>query len=165
MTSLSKLLIWAWLSTQPLSVPIEQMTDAPAIHFVIKNEPIVALKINGKKAYFLVDTGASITLVHDRFARHYNFEVVASAQEDQTLAGFGQNTQGIREAKKIDITLAEKKMNVVVYSHDLTNIINSINQRTHIRISGILGSDTLRKYGMMVDYANSQLVMTDTLVK
>src|SRR5690349_20974148 len=49
--------------------------------------PIVKGTINGKSTFFIIDTGASITMLNESDADHFGFR--SHADERQHLVGFG----------------------------------------------------------------------------
>ena len=92
----------------------------------VKGQPIIVGELNGKKAYFLVDTGSDITLLNAKDANRYKFKYGRSVIKGHKLSGFGsQHTGDILVAYNVDLYLGTRKMEVGCRVFDLTNIVDS----------------------------------------
>lgn len=117
----------------------------------LKSKPIVSGYINGKKAYFLLDTGSDLTIVNSADAKKYGFKLISS-DRDKLVEGLGSSSTGIKRAANIHLKMNESRINTKFFAFDLTNIIRSLRLRTHIKIVGIIGSDVMKKYNFNIDY-------------
>jgi len=61
----------------------------------IKDQPIVAGELNGKKAYFLIDTGADVTILHKKDANRYNFTYRETILPGYKLSGLNSRDEGV----------------------------------------------------------------------
>jgi hypothetical protein len=42
-------------------------------------------------------------------------------------------------------------------AYDLSRVVRTTEQKINIKISGIIGSDLMKRYGFIIDYANKQV--------
>ncbi len=120
------------------------------------NLSIVEGEINGKKTYFIIDTGAGITCVDVNQSSHFGF----SFTDDEISVG-GYNNDigevkmaiGIKSIKIKDVDISGD----VIYTHDLSNLVRFIEQCAHKRIGAIIGVPVIRRYGLVIDLTNQKL--------
>ena len=122
----------------------------------LQNKLIVSGEINGRKAYFLLDTGSDLTLVHENKAKYYNFRI-KKMNRPHPITGAGGNVSYIDRAGDIELKLGSLPVATSFFSYDLSGIIASIYNKIHIKISGIIGSDVMGKYGFVIDYRNQEV--------
>ena len=121
-------------------------------HFVIKG------KINGKKAYLLVDTGASYTVLHSKSAKRFDYKIFKPLSLKPNSTGINVNSsQKIKTAIDVVLEFGQPPFKQAYYSQDLTPVISYIFKISKIRISGIIGTDLLKQHGCTVDIGNKVL--------
>jgi hypothetical protein len=116
---------------------------------------IVEGEINGKKTYFLIDTGAGITCVDENQSRHFGFSFT---DDEISVAGYNdvgevKITRGINSIKIKDVDISGD----VIYTHDMSNLVRFIEQCSHKRIGAIIGVPVIRRYGLVIDLTNQKL--------
>lgn len=117
---------------------------------------IVEGEINGKKTYFLMDTGAGLTTFDINQAKHFGF---TSAPTDLSVNAFNNNTAAVEEA----IGITSIKINKVeligdiFYTTNLSNLVKHIQQCSNKRISGIIGVPIIKRHGLVIDLTNNRL--------
>ena len=118
--------------------------------------PISKITINGNKEYFIIDTGANISMI--------DFEYYKNNQEKFTfLKDIDITINGISGDKDVSekYVLAEigdsLKLNQQFMTSDLSDIIHNIKNVCGFKIVGIIGSDYLNKYNFCVDFNNNAL--------
>ena len=126
----------------------------------LKRKPIIEAQVNGKKAYFLIDTGADISILNTDDAKKYGFKNLRMMGPDQVLTGLGSSTEEFWRASKANVKVGGHIIYARFYSVDIQNVIDSLFENTNIRILGILGSDVLMNYSMKIDYQLGQLSMS-----
>ena len=121
-------------------------------HFLIKG------KINGKNAYFLLDTGASYTVLHSKSAKHFDFNIFQSSSNNRNSTSIN-NKASFKRDTAIDVMLdfGQPSYKQAYYSQNLTPVINHVFSISKIRITGIIGTDLLKQYGCTVDIGNKVL--------
>lgn len=122
------------------------------------HQPIVKGELNGKKAYFLIDTGSSITLLNLKAAPKYDFGLARMDIEGYRLSGLNsEHKSGILAATNAKLFLGGKRMQGAFRVIDLSYIIQSIAESTGIRVAGIIGSDLMRRHNFIIDYREREI--------
>ena len=117
---------------------------------------IVEGEINGKKTYFLMDTGAGLTTVDINQAKHFGF---TSMPCELSVNGFNNNVAPIQQAvgitsvriNKVDLT------GDIIYTTNMSNLVKHIQQCANKRISGIIGVPIIKRHGLVIDLTNNRL--------
>ena len=121
----------------------------------LNTKPIVSGYINGKKAYFLIDTGSDLTIFANEAANLYKFEIGSKGRSK--LLGINSQSGVLKSAYKIDLKMGEDYFSTGFGACDMTSLVNSIHQKTGFKISGIIGSDLMKKYRFRIDYAEKKI--------
>lgn len=103
--------------------------------FVTPKRPIISVSINGKPAYMLVDTGASVGLIDVNAKRLYDFDL--GLPYAGSITGVGGQV-GVWHTKKLAVDIVGVPL-VQFLTSDLQNVADSIQRETGIRIAGIIG--------------------------
>lgn len=118
--------------------------------------PIIRLNLNGVEKYWIIDTGANMSLIDNDFYENNKtcFDYITSL--DMTLNGVSGSKN--YNAHYISAELGDS----VVIMHqfltsDLSSVRKNIKNRLNIDIVGIIGSDYLDKYSYTVDFYNRTL--------
>ena len=117
---------------------------------------IVEGEINGKKTYFLMDTGASLTTLDINQRKHFGF---SSAVCDIQIAGINNNVTGIEQAIGVtSIRINEMEMTGdIVYTSNMRNLVKYVELCARKRISGVIGVPLIKKHRLVIDLTNSKL--------
>lgn len=119
--------------------------------------PMIQAKLNSKPAWFIVDTGASITLLNATERAYFDVAVYNSRKETTELSGF-TNRIDVSSTSVCRIEIGKLQMHHKVYiSKDMDGLFAMIEKHEQIRVAGILGSDILAKYLMNVNYGTRTL--------
>lgn len=119
--------------------------------------PIIKGTLNDKDAWFIVDTGASASLVNMAVAGDFgipdfkNFYV-----ENREINGLG----GRRAFESVSCRIGLGPLHIrkeVLKSKDLNGFFDAIRVAESLTIAGILGSDILLRYRMVLDYDNGTI--------
>ena len=117
--------------------------------------PIIKIPINKVDRYFLVDTGANLSVLD----KHYyllNKDKLDQVNEIEI------NYSGINgtKAEKVYIVNAYFEDKVITFTtSDISEIIKTIKKKCGIEISGIIGSDFMRNYNVVIDYKLKTVTM------
>lgn len=114
---------------------------------------IVEVKINGKSAYMLIDTGASAGMIDVNQAD--DFDVVVGNKYCGSIVGAGGEMQDVRHTH----TMAEfegKKIPQFLLA-DISNIVRSIKRETGVKILGIISLKQMAIIGMNIDVNSSEI--------
>jgi hypothetical protein len=123
--------------------------------FSIAHIPVIEGQINGKVAYFIVDTGASCSILNESVAKYYGFKTMLIL--DEQLMGLNGSAK-IKTAYDYSITLSVLKIKGVVFrTRQIDELVEVIRNNERIAIAGIIGSDVLKKYQMGIDFRTNKI--------
>ena len=117
-------------------------------------------QINGIPADFLLDTGASATVLDHSQIKQFKIKNVEDVNDE--VAGLGSTTMKRYEVQKVKILLndfevKDLNINLVDLSH-----VNAAFKKEKIKpIHGIIGADILEKYAAIIDYPKKRLYFKD----
>ena len=108
--------------------------------------------VNGKAAYFLLDSGASVGLLDDNQRRDY--DLVKGRRYSGTLVGAG----GEISARHCD-TFVEFEGKVIpqFLLADISGVVSSIKRETGIEILGIISLSQMGMIGMNIDINSCEI--------
>ncbi len=125
------------------------------------NHILIEGTINGKKAFFLLDTGASYTVLHSKSAKYFNYQIFQSPTSKRKSAGVNSNSTSQRNiAIDVMLNIGQPGIKQAYFTQNLTPVVNHIYSISKIRIAGIIGTDFLKRYGCRVDFGNKLLVFS-----
>lgn len=143
--------------TQPffmkIKIPIRILKLEDGFHLLVK------LRVNGKAARLLIDTGASKT-VFDRECIKKFISAEKLEKHDKLSTGLGTSNMKSQLAVIDSITL--RKIRIRDYRTiviDLSHVNRAYGQMKQKPIDGVLGSDILEKYRAVIDYGKRILIV------
>lgn len=101
--------------------------------------------INDKKAYMLIDTGATVGMFHKKAVKSY--KIVMSNHSVSLVGAGGAFTAYVSNTPFI---LGNTPIYQFVVS-DISDVVNSIKRQTGIEIAGIIGLNQMKMMGMAID--------------
>lgn len=122
--------------------------------FVTDKRPIIEVAINGKKAYMLVDTGASIGVIDSLRLDEYGVGMGSSL--GGTVTGVGGSQEEVRHTKNCTVDVGGVKLYQFV-TFNLSSVASSIERETGIEISGIIGTTQIKMSEMKIDLDNGYI--------
>lgn len=111
---------------------------------------IFELELNKLPAIFLLDTGASGTILTNESIVKYSLQM-----EDTEEIGTGAGSTNLALQNSIKNTLAFKTLEfkeIDLLVMDLTHVNKSFEELNHPPIDGVLGADILTKQNCVIDY-------------
>lgn len=131
-----------------------------------KDRPIVQGFLNGKVAFFLLDTGASLSIFHEGSKKRYKFGQFSSRNGgSRTIIGISGKETEISQASNFRLYLGEVPIKRPIFVYDMGRVIQQIRSQTSYTISGIIGSDIMRKYGFIIDLAKREIMIPKVGIK
>lgn len=116
----------------------------------LTNLPIVTFEIDGKKCNFLLDTGASGSVINkgvlDQF-KHVEIDAIS------TVFGMEGNPQEV-PVVEMWLNYRSKTFKEVFQAIDMNNAFSMIKQEYGVTIHGILGSNFFKKYKYILNFDN-----------
>ncbi len=125
-----------------------------------KGKPIVQAKLNGHIAYFLVDTGAAISILNSKAAEEMEFGVSVSSHRPD-LYGLTGGSATAMQAYKTDVFVSGWKLTHQWAATDMNDLVRLTKHRTRVKISGIIGSDLMQRFGFVIDYGTRKVWMSN----
>ncbi|MCX7696502.1 MAG: retropepsin-like domain-containing protein [Bacteroidales bacterium] len=119
-------------------------------------------KINQQNAFFLLDTGASRSVIDNSKLTYFHLEYLP-IKEDEKVLGIGTTPLEISlaQAKSFSIEDCELK-NIVFVTLDLSHINNQLITMELQPIDGIMGNDFLMSTKAIINYRKLMLELTIT---
>lgn len=117
--------------------------------------PIVQGVINGRKAYFLLDTGASVSMLDTSQKKDFGFEAVGL--DDTTIGGYGGLSLEVSKLEKYKVEIGTELMRDDFLGKDLKYLVEPIQENTGYKITGIIGSNNIMRSGLIIDFKNNKL--------
>lgn len=122
----------------------------PIVHF--DKQPIIEAKLNGQKAYFMLDSGSKLSLLNSSEASSFDFEVRYRGFQNKSLSGIGGMGGKLKYADDYQLGLGiQDTIDVTFYAYRLDHILDEKNGITPI---GIIGGDVMKAYGFQIDFKN-----------
>lgn len=114
---------------------------------------IVEGKVNGKEAFFLVDTGASVGLMDENQRDDYG--LVRGRKYSGTIVGAGGEMRNVRHCDTF-IHFGGKVIPQFLLA-DIGGVVKSIKKETGIEILGIISLPQMSMIGMNIDINSSEV--------
>ncbi len=109
-----------------------------------KGVPIITVELNGKKAKFLIDTGASLNIVSSEVAKKYDFKTYEPRSKTM-VSGIG-GSEVMLAVSDANVLFEGTKIRIPFKSVSLKNV------RHKLGIVGIIGSRWLNEHSFLIDY-------------
>jgi hypothetical protein len=119
----------------------------------------INLKINGLKCRFLIDTGASKSVLDKRyFEEKIGKKYIKAVKQETTGLHSSTSESYYGNIKMIELGHHVIK-NYSVAAIDLTHVNQVYRNAKKPKINGILGSDLMLRYKMIVDYGELKIYL------
>lgn len=129
----------------------------PVINWQYK--PIIKANLNGKPAFFLVDTGSDYTVLHSKTADRFNFEALLASRDQHQVLGFSGTPNTVYRAKDVNLVIGTTPVKALFQTYDLSGVVQSLYNRIHVKVAGIIGSDVMKRYGFIIDYQKQTIAI------
>ena len=114
---------------------------------------IIEAEVNGKKGFFLIDTGASVGLIAEDKVK--KFDIVRGRKYPGSLVGAGGEMEDVYYCNPL-VRFGGKDIPQFLIT-DISGVRNSIERETGIEILGIIGLSQMKIIGLQVD-ANDNMI-------
>jgi hypothetical protein len=131
----------------------QNFKDGKVDFISVQKVPIVKGMLNGKEAYFIIDSGASVSILDENGSSHYDF-LIGESEED--IVGYG-GISSPKETNNVDVEVGGVDFNGEYQSQDIANIVGAVLSNGGITISGIIGSNVMKKVGLVIDFGSRSL--------
>lgn len=126
------------------------------IHSQSDKRLIVEGLVNGRAAYFLIDTGASVGLMDYDQRKDYDLEV--GRKFSGTVVGAGGEMRGVKHCNTF-VHMEDKVIPQFLLA-DISDVVKSIKRETGIEILGIISLPQMKMCGIQID-ANDNLIIIE----
>lgn len=117
---------------------------------------IIEAEVNGKKGFFLIDTGASVGLIAEDKVK--KFDIVRGRKYPGSLVGAGGKMEDVYYCNTL-VRFGGKDIPQFLIT-DISGVRNSIERETGIEILGIIGLSQMKIASMQVD-ANDNMIIVE----
>lgn len=117
---------------------------------------IIEAEVNGKKGFFLIDTGASVGLIAEDKVK--KFDLVRGRKYPGSLVGAGGEMEDVYYCNTL-VRFGGKDIPQFLIT-DISGVRNSIERETGIEILGIIGLSQMKITSMQVD-ANDNMIIIE----
>ena len=139
--------------------PFLKKSEYKSINFKrLKTDHIqVKAYINGIEGVFIIDTGASNSCIDLKLFDYYNIRCEESVEKASSATDQISNTM----ISKKNIFMIGKwiKKNIPIVLFDMSFINKTLNEHGIESVSGIIGSDLLKKGKAIIDYSDNKLFL------
>ena len=118
--------------------------------------PIVSGTLNGGEVNFLLDTGASISILDIQEATKHG--VRKGQTSDLEIGGYGGVTSDILELKNVSVKLGNENMTQDFKGKDIQYLIKGIRGATGLSIVGIIGNDNISSSNLILDFETNNIL-------
>jgi hypothetical protein len=119
---------------------------------------LVEVSINGESGYFIIDTGAQATVIHQESAEKFNL-----VQENEAPNTEATGVGGSIRTRSYPIESLIIEGNAVslssVYSMDLSHVVDALNPLTEEKIDGVIGQDIMEVHEAIIDTASNTVYL------
>ena len=116
---------------------------------------IIEVKVNDKKAYFLIDTGASIGLIDNN--KRKKFDLSVGREYNGTLVGAGGEMRNVRHCNTF--VEFENKIIPQFLLTDISGVVESIKRETGIEILGIISLPQMKMANITLDCNDNEIIL------
>lgn len=110
--------------------------------------PIVSFEHNGKTVNFIIDSGASQSLINTKSIKQFDYKLI----ENASSSVYGVDGNRVKAAlAHVELTKEKHKFKEVFQIMSIPGLDN-MNQKSDIEIHGILGSSFLKRYQFLINY-------------
>ena len=115
--------------------------------------PLVQAKLNNQYKYFILDTGASISVIDESEVK--NMKVYY--ENANTITGYGGIIKTSKVLKNPNVELGGIKLTDKWLVQDINHIKTAVKNNTNITIAGIIGNNQLARYHLIIDLNKGRL--------
>jgi hypothetical protein len=117
--------------------------------------PVIEGKINGKRAYFIIDTGASCSILNQSVSERFGFK---SYVRDDVHVMALEGKAKMNHAFNCLVEVGPLRLsNVIFRTKCMDSFVSVIREQENIEIAGIIGSDIFNRYGIAINFKSNMI--------
>jgi hypothetical protein len=113
----------------------------------------IDLYLNGKRGRFLVDTGASISILDVNQSKYYHFNTM---KRNDNVVGVG-GSSNIYGIKNCELSTKDGLVVLVNFKGSDLSALNNSMRKDGLEVVGVIGSDFLMNANAIINYSNRSL--------
>lgn len=119
---------------------------------------ILNVTINGQESHFVLDSGASVSVVNND--ELLKFRLIPTSKVDNAQAtGLGGNVSA-QSFNVESLKIQNFKTNTThIFAMDLSHVVNALNNISSVPIDGVIGQDILVAHEAIIDIASNTLYL------
>lgn len=130
--------------------------------FDVKKEwPVVKLTLNGKPAYFLLDTGANETILDASDSKVYKFVQLAYGKVGVGIGGYSVSVFVDSAMIRADNALLKGDYT----AQDLSEVFSGYEKMTGRNLVGIIGNDIMKGHNVIIDYSKMTVTFSNFTIE
>jgi predicted aspartyl protease len=113
--------------------------------------------IAGKSQVFIVDTGASVTVIDVSVSTQLNLPLSGASAKS---GGVGSSSMRMRYIAEHDLRLGELDLShLKIVALDLSHVNVGLARKKTGPISGVIGADVFKQHNAMIDYVRMVMIL------
>lgn len=116
---------------------------------------IVEGKVNGKEAFFLIDTGATVGIFDEN--QRNDYDLAKGRKYMGTIVGAGGEMRNVRHCDTF--VHIENKVIPQFLLADISGVVESIKRETGIEILGIISLPQCKMFGLSLDCNDNEIIL------
>lgn len=116
---------------------------------------IVQGTVNGKIAYFLIDTGASVGMID--YGKRYDYDLKVGRRYGGTLIGAGGEMRNVKHCDTF-VHIEDRVIPQFLLA-DIGDVVESIKMETGVEILGIIGLPQMKMANLSIDCNDNEIII------
>ena len=122
----------------------------------LSNKRLIAeAQVNGKPAYFLFDSGASVALIDEDQCKKY--DVLEGRKFGSTVVGAGGEMRNVRHCNTF-VSFEDKVIPQFLLT-DISGVVESIERETGVVILGIISLPQMKMANLSIDCNDNEIII------
>lgn len=117
--------------------------------------PLVEGTLNGRKALFILDTGATISIIDINQIKEYNIQNTGTSEG--TVVGYGGTDDMTYDLKNVDVKVGKIDFMVSFQGKNIANIVRVIKKYNNRQIVGIIGNDNISDRNLILNFRTGEI--------
>lgn len=118
---------------------------------------IVGVNLNGHYTSFLVDCGSELTIVDRSQKKLFGFTESGADDEGSSNSDWSGHSVDVSNAVNATIEIGTLHITDGIRIADVRKLLGGISATVCANVTGIIGSNTLRQNGLVIDYRSMSL--------
>lgn len=118
--------------------------------------PLVQATLNGKPALFILDTGATISIID--INQTDDFGIINEGEsEGTTVVGYGGSENRTYDLRNVNVRTGDTKFMVGFQGKDIKTIVDVVKKYNNRKIVGIIGNDNISDRNLILNFRTGNI--------